>query len=80
MPVYLDVYIGSRDEHATNQAAYDATCSLLSKNAEIYGLPSSPADLSEEQQDILRDLDVHNLLSTTFVTRFDPETSRNLFI
>ena len=56
--VYLDIYIGSREENARAQAAYDLTFSLLSKNAQIYGLPSSPADLSEEQQDILKELDV----------------------
>jgi cyclophilin family peptidyl-prolyl cis-trans isomerase len=57
MSVYLDICIGNRDEYATAQAAYNSTCSLLSNNAKIYGLPSSPADLSEEQRDILRDLD-----------------------
>jgi hypothetical protein len=56
--VYLDIFIGNREEHAKAQAAYKATCSLLSKNAKVYGLPTSPADLSEEQQEILADLDV----------------------
>jgi hypothetical protein len=74
MSVYLDICIGNRDEYATAQAAYNSTCSLLSNNAKIYGLPSSLADLSEEQRDILRDLDVHTyLLSTNFVTRFNTE-------
>lgn len=56
--VYLDIYIGCRKENEKAQAAYDFTYSLLSKNAKIYGLPSSLAELSEEQQGILKDLDV----------------------
>lgn len=56
--VFLDIFIGNRAEHAKCQAAYEATCSLLAKNAKIYGLPRSPEDLSDEQQQILADLDV----------------------
>ena len=56
--IYLDIFIGNREDHAKRQAAYEATCSLLSKNAKIYGLPTSPADLSEEHREILADLDV----------------------
>lgn len=56
---YLDIFIGNQDEHDRAQAAYDATVALLAKNAAIYGLAPSPAALSEEQQGILRDLDVH---------------------
>ncbi|PSR71464.1 hypothetical protein PHLCEN_2v12731 [Hermanssonia centrifuga] len=64
--VFLDVYIGDRDAHASGQADYEATCALLSKNAAIYGLPSSPADLTEEQQQILSELD------STLEMRFSP--------
>ena len=55
---YLDICIGHSDQHALAQASYDATVSLLTKNAAIYGLPSSPSALSEEQQEILKELDV----------------------
>ena len=58
--VYLDIFIGDRDAHAQTEASYNATVALLAKNASIYGLPTSPSALSEEQRDILRDLDVHS--------------------
>ncbi|CAL1709140.1 unnamed protein product [Somion occarium] len=54
---YLDIYIGDQEKHNREQTAYDATHILLTKNASIYGLPSSPELLSEEQQDILKELD-----------------------
>lgn len=50
---WLDIFIGDRDAHESQQAAYDATDALLQKNRAIYGLPSSLAELSEEQQQIL---------------------------
>ena len=56
---WLDIYIGDRDAYDTEKAAYDATNSLLHKNRAIYGLPSTLEELSEEQQDILKELDVH---------------------
>ena len=59
---YLDICIGHTDQYALAQASYDATVSLLTKNAAIYGLPSSPSALSEEQQEILKELDVLFLL------------------
>lgn len=59
--VFLDVYMGDREVHAKEEQEYEATKTLLSKNASIYGLPSSPADLSEEQQQILSELDVLGL-------------------
>lgn len=60
--VFLDIHIGDSEEHALETAAYNATATLLARNAAIYGLPSLPAELSEEQQDILKELDVHSLL------------------
>ncbi|KAI0672249.1 cyclophilin-like domain-containing protein [Trametes maxima] len=60
---YIDIYIGDEQEHRRAGAAYDATVALLLKNAAIYGLPSAPSDLSEEQQQILKELDVHISLS-----------------
>lgn len=56
--VYLDIFIGNQEDHANAQAEHDATYNLLAKNASIYGLPESLGDLSEEQKDILKDLDV----------------------
>ena len=56
--VYLDIHVGNRDAHATEQSEYDATCALLKKNASIYGLPDTPEELSEEQQQILAEIDV----------------------
>ena len=56
--VYLDFCVGDREAHAQEQSEYDATAALLAKNATIYGLPASPADLSEEQQQILSEIDV----------------------
>ena len=57
-PVYLDIYIGDKEAHGLEQTSYDLTLALLSKNAAIYGLPSTLAELNEEQQDILKELDV----------------------
>ena len=56
--VFLDVYMGDEEEHMRAQSAYDATAAILVKNAAIYALPSLPADLSPEQQDMLQELDV----------------------
>ena len=60
---YLDIFIGNKDVHDRDQAAYDATVDLLQKNATIYGLPLSVELLSEEQQDILQELDVLSYLT-----------------
>lgn len=57
--VYLDIYIGNKEEYLQAQAQYDATRALLTKSASIYGLPVIPSELSEEQRDILREIDVH---------------------
>ncbi|CDO77397.1 hypothetical protein BN946_scf184857.g3, partial [Trametes cinnabarina] len=54
---YLDIFMGDADAHAKAKAAYDATAALLAKNAVIYDLPSSPPHLTEEQQEILKELD-----------------------
>lgn len=55
--VYVNVSIGNREEHACDQAAYDATVKLLSQKALVYGLPTQPQALSDEQENILRELD-----------------------
>ncbi|KAG6331873.1 hypothetical protein ID866_7216 [Astraeus odoratus] len=54
---YLDIYIGDPERHSQAQNAYSRTCAFLAKNASIYGLPSSPEHLSEEQQQIVQELD-----------------------
>lgn len=59
--VYIDIYMGDRIVHVQEQAEYDATASMLSKNTAIYGLPTLPADLSEEQRQILSEIDVLGL-------------------
>lgn len=63
--VYLEIYIGDKDEHDRDKAAYESTAALLEKNASIYGLPLSVELLSEEQQDILQELDVLSYLTPT---------------
>lgn len=60
---FLDIFTGNREAHAVAQAEYDATVAQLEKNRLIYGLPSFPAELSEEQQQILAELDVLALAS-----------------
>ncbi|EKM56956.1 uncharacterized protein PHACADRAFT_160509 [Phanerochaete carnosa HHB-10118-sp] len=56
---WLDIYIGDCDAYAREKAAYDATNLLLQKSCTMYGFPSTLEELSEEQQDILKELDVH---------------------
>ncbi|KAF8526591.1 cyclophilin-like domain-containing protein [Hysterangium stoloniferum] len=53
---FLDVYIGDKAEYDEQSAAYERTNVLLTANYEIYGLPSLPEELSEEQREILTDL------------------------
>lgn len=64
---YLDISIGNSVEHGRSLSAYNATSALLSKNALIYGLPSTPAELSDEQQDILKELDVFTSSCASYV-------------
>jgi hypothetical protein len=58
MSAYLEVNIGNKTSFEHQSAAYKQTLSLLEKNAAAYGLPESPPSLSEEQREILADLDV----------------------
>ncbi|KAH7924935.1 hypothetical protein BV22DRAFT_1034630 [Leucogyrophana mollusca] len=63
--VYLDVFMGDAEAHASLDASYKHSCDLLSKNAAIYGLPSTPEELSEEQQELLKEVDkLHELRFT----------------
>ena len=57
---WLDIHIGDSTLYAKEKAAYDSTNSLLQKSYAIYGLPSSLAELSEEQRGILKELDVRD--------------------
>lgn len=66
---YLDIYIGNTEQHARGEQAYARTQTILSKNAMIYGLPLNPEDLSEEQQQILRELDVHMIFPPILTPR-----------
>ncbi|KAG8904624.1 hypothetical protein FRB99_001421 [Tulasnella sp. 403] len=61
---FLDIAIGNKDQFASDEAAYQKACSLLKKNAAIYGLPGLPEELSEEQQQIVRELEPSELLFT----------------
>ena len=56
--VYLDIYIGHREEHDKEQERYKKTKEVLKKNAVIYGLPDEPGQLSLEQQETLKEVDV----------------------
>ena len=56
--VFLDICIGNKEVHTAEQTAYDSTLAFLSKNAAIYGLPLIPSELDDEQQAILKELDV----------------------
>lgn len=58
---WLDIYVGDKEIHEKEQAEYDATSALLQKNHSIYGLPASLTELSAEQQQILKELDVHRV-------------------
>ena len=55
---YFDIHIGDQAAHDSHASAYDRTTLLLSANAGIYGFPLSPEELSDEQRDILEDLNV----------------------
>lgn len=55
---YLDIYIGHREEYDKDDERYKKTKEVLEKNAVIYGFPDDPEQLSVEQQEILKELDV----------------------
>ena len=56
--VYLDIYIGNREEHDKEEERYKKTKRVLDKNVVIYGFPDDPEQLSVEQREILKDVDV----------------------
>ncbi|KAF8604425.1 cyclophilin-like protein [Ceratobasidium sp. AG-I] len=53
---FLDIYSGNREEFDAEINAYDTTVALLRSKASTYGLPVTPEELDEEQQEILSDL------------------------
>lgn len=55
---YLDIYIGYREECDKEEKRYEETKQVLKKNAIIYGLPEEPEQLSMEQREILKEVDV----------------------
>ncbi|OAX40563.1 hypothetical protein K503DRAFT_737274 [Rhizopogon vinicolor AM-OR11-026] len=54
--------MGDKEQHKLDETAYLYTCDLLNNNAAIYGLPSDPHHLSQEQQEILREIDKSRVL------------------
>lgn len=56
--VYLDIFIGDREAHDEEEARYEKTKRVLKKNAVIYGFPDDPEQLSVEQQETLKEVDV----------------------
>jgi len=55
---FLDICIGDAEAHVLLSEEYQQTVELLKKHARVYGMPEIPEELSEEQQDILKDLTV----------------------
>jgi len=55
---YLDIYIGNREEHKKEEERYKKTKEMVKKNAVIYGFPDDPEQLSVEQRETLKEVDV----------------------
>jgi len=55
---YLDICIGNREEHDKEEERYEKTRQVLKKNAVIYGFPDDPEQLSVEQRETLKEVDV----------------------
>jgi hypothetical protein len=55
---FLDIYGGDRTQYERDLTSYQLCSSLLSKHAEVFGLPEQPELLNEEQKEILLDLHV----------------------
>ncbi|KAF9029132.1 cyclophilin-like protein [Hymenopellis radicata] len=68
MTCYLDIYAGDKQKYEEQDRLYQTTRSILIKHAQTFGFPTSPEELSSDQQDILRD--VHK--SSSEPLRFDP--------
>jgi len=55
---YLDIYIGHKEEHDKEKTRYERTIEVLKKNAVIYGFPDDAEQLSVEQRETLKEVDV----------------------
>ena len=64
---YLDIYIGHQEEHDKEKERYEKTKQVLKKNAVIYGFPNDPEQLSVEQRETLREVEV--MLHSSSLTR-----------
>jgi len=53
---FLDICIGDETLYENHTLEYKNTYELLNANYRIYGLPAVPEELSEEQREILVDL------------------------
>jgi len=53
---YFDIYIGDEATFRSSLVAYEATSELLTRNANIYGLPTIPEELNEEQRGIIEEI------------------------
>ncbi|KAF5380785.1 hypothetical protein D9757_007104 [Collybiopsis confluens] len=68
MSAYLDLHGGDLAKHDIETEEHKFTSSLLAKHASVFNLPSHPELLSEEQREILRDLNK----SSNQDLRFEP--------
>ncbi|KAH7878194.1 cyclophilin-like domain-containing protein [Lentinula edodes] len=68
MSAYLEIFAGDTIKHEKETNAYDFTRSLISKHGPIFDLPALPELLSDEQREILQDLNK----SSNQDLRFDP--------
>jgi len=55
---YLDICIGHQEEHDKEKVRYEKTVQVLKKNGVIYGFPDDPEQLSVEQRETLKEVDV----------------------
>ena len=55
---YLDICIGYREEYDKEEERYKKTKEVLKRKGMMYGFPEEPEQLSMEQQEILREVDV----------------------
>ncbi|KAJ3863323.1 cyclophilin-like domain-containing protein [Lentinula novae-zelandiae] len=68
MSAYLEILAGDTIKHEKETNAYNFTRSLMSKHGPIFDLPALPELLSDEQREILQDLNK----SSNQDLRFDP--------
>ncbi|KAJ3724152.1 cyclophilin-like domain-containing protein [Lentinula guzmanii] len=71
MAAYLDVYAGDTTKHEKEIEEYNLARSLISTHGTVFNLPALPELLSDEQREILQDL---NKSSDHASLRFDPPT------